>query len=284
MKYYGKAENVAESIINAFESGNIPEALSQVFIHRNDDIPCNSWSWRNQLITALCGTYDARGFKQWQEVGRQVVKGAKAFYILGPCTTMKTVTNPQTGQEEQRPIVYAFKSIPVFSFESTELVDAETWEQHSTPDVEHLEFMQSLPFVDVAQKWGLSVESFNGQKANYLGMYRHGQSIALGTKNLSTWAHELTHAADDKNNTIVKGFGQIKSNEVVAEFGGAILLTLVGMKYDADLGGAWNYIQSYSDNDKNKALKLCSNLIERTCNAVAKILETAENVQFKQAA
>ena len=28
------------------------------------------WSWRNQLLTALSGYHDARGYRQWQEVGR----------------------------------------------------------------------------------------------------------------------------------------------------------------------------------------------------------------------
>ncbi len=29
-------------------------------------------------------TEDARGFRQWEKVGRRVKKGAKAFYILAP--------------------------------------------------------------------------------------------------------------------------------------------------------------------------------------------------------
>jgi hypothetical protein len=32
----------------------------------------------------LAGTSDARGFGQWDEAGRWVVKGTKAFHILGP--------------------------------------------------------------------------------------------------------------------------------------------------------------------------------------------------------
>ena len=39
---------------------------------------------RNRLLMMLAGTEDARGFRQWEKVGRMVKKGAKAFYILAP--------------------------------------------------------------------------------------------------------------------------------------------------------------------------------------------------------
>jgi len=283
MKYYGKAEQVANSILSAFESGDIPSKLQTVFIRRNDDIPCRYWSWNNQLLTAFKNTNDARGFRQWQDVGRKVKKGAKAFFILGPCKAKKIVIDPETGKEKDGFFIYGFKSIPVFRIEDTEIFDAEKWEKHSKPDSDNQQFIQSLPFVDVANKWGLKVETFNGKNKNYLGFYVRGQQLAIGTKNLATWAHELVHAADDKNNNLVTGFGQIKSNEIVAEFGGAILLKLINQDYEADLGGAWEYIQSYSNHDKNKAIKLCLNLLDRTCNAVSKILDTAENIKAKAA-
>ncbi len=85
MQFYGKAESVATRIVEQFQSGNIPKALAQVFIKRRDNIPCRSWSWANQLLTALSGFDDARSYRDWQTSGRQVRKGERAFCILEPC-------------------------------------------------------------------------------------------------------------------------------------------------------------------------------------------------------
>jgi hypothetical protein len=53
MQYYGKSKEVCESILEKFKSGDIPQALSQVFVKRNDDIPSAKWSWNNQFIQAI---------------------------------------------------------------------------------------------------------------------------------------------------------------------------------------------------------------------------------------
>jgi hypothetical protein len=88
-KFYGKAEEAANRIVDSFRSGNLPKSLAPVFIRRNDDIPCRKWSWNNQLITALAGHDDARGFRQWKQVGRSVKKGEKSFSILAPVTVKR---------------------------------------------------------------------------------------------------------------------------------------------------------------------------------------------------
>ena len=90
MRFYGKSEETAKRILSVFQSGSLPAALAPVFIHRRDNVPCRAWSWSNQLLTALSGTADARGFRQWQEAGRSVRKGSKAFQILGPIMVRKS--------------------------------------------------------------------------------------------------------------------------------------------------------------------------------------------------
>ncbi len=86
------------------------------------------------------------------------------------------------------------------------------------------------------------------------------------------------HAADHKAGTLTIKPGQQPDNEVVAELGGAVLLQLLGFEIDADVGGAWNYIKSYSKNDKSKAISICCKLIDRICNCVAMILNAHDNV------
>jgi hypothetical protein len=90
---------------------------------------------------------------------------------------------------------------------------------------------------------------FGGKGVGCLGLYRRSKGIALGVKNLSTWAHELVHAADDRNGSF-KEMGQHWRSESVAGLGGAVLLELLGFCNDADLGGCWEYVQRYADQEK----------------------------------
>lgn len=79
-----KATNVLERIADEFAgSDRIPEYMAAAYI-RAPEIPCSQWSWGNRLIVAFAGTDDARGYRQWEKVGRHVRRGAKARYILAP--------------------------------------------------------------------------------------------------------------------------------------------------------------------------------------------------------
>ena len=278
MRFYGKSEETAKRILSVFQSGSLPAALAPVFIHRRDNVPCRAWSWSNQMLTALAGTSDARGFRQWQDAGRCVRKGSKAFQILGPIMVKRTDRDAEAGGESERAALVGFKSIPVFRLEDTDVVDAETWSK-AAPDTEAAQrFIDGLPLVSVAKAWGLSVQTFDGEHARYLGFYRNGQGIALGVENLSTWAHELIHAADDRCIGGLKG-GQHLDQEVVAEMGGAVLLKCLGHDCDADLGGAWRYITSYCERAKKAPIAVCQSLLNRICNAVGLVLDTAAQIE-----
>jgi hypothetical protein len=271
-RFSDKAEHAAGRILDAFKSGDLPKALAPVFIHRKDNVPCRQWSWSNQLLTALAGFSDARSYRQWQAVGRQVKKGEKSFHILEPCPRTFTKKNAETGAEEKITIVRSFKAGPRFGADQTE------GEPLPGPDPKVMAWLESLPLRSVAESWGLSVDAFNGATARYLGYYRHGQAIALGVENQSTWAHELVHAADDQAGTISKAYGQQVDNEVVAELGGAILLEILGHEVEADRGGCWAYVQRYASEAKREPVSVCMALLKRTCDCVALILDTAEGL------
>jgi hypothetical protein len=66
-----------------------------------------------------------------------------------------------------------------------------------------------------------------GQPSAALGKCRHGSGIALGVKNLSTWARELVHGADHRLGHL-KERGRPWRSETVAEWGGAVLLEIFG--------------------------------------------------------
>lgn len=264
MKLLNKAEEAAADILKAFENSNaLPKPLAQIFVHRKDGAPCRKWSWRNQLIVALRGHREARGFRQWEAAGRRVRKGATAFRILSPLA--KKVV--EDGTHKERVAVFGFRGTPVFGVGQTE-------GEHLTEHGDEIDdWLKTLPLRDVAESWGLSVEGYDGRKARYLGAYRPGSGIALGVKNLSTWCHELVHAADDRNGTMTKNKVRM---EIVAELGGAVLLKLLGHDHEADLGGCWEYVRRYAGHEKIEVLSACGKVLDRTCGAVALILDTAE--------
>lgn len=269
-----RVENCTRAIVARFEKGDLPKALAPIFIRRKDCVPCREWSWRNQLLTALAGHDDARSFLEWKKVGRHVKKGENAFYILEPCRFNVTQKDETTGAETTRSILKGFKPGARFGYEQTA-------GEELAGRASEKRFVESLPLIAVAESWGLSVRTFNGANGSAQGWFRHngerGLSIALGVENLSTWAHELVHAADLKNGKLVtKGERQELSNEVVAELGGATLLAVLGYETDADLGGAFEYVKAYCDRNDQKPERVCMQLLDRICEAVALILDAAD--------
>ncbi len=269
MKMRGKATEIAQRIVDAFkEPGNLPKALAPVFIRRKDDAPCRKWSWHNQLLVALSGTSDARGFRQWDAVGRKLKKGSKAIWILAPC--MGSVKEKdENGDEAKRNVLYGFKGIPVFAVEDTE--------GKSLPGNERYdEWVRNLPLLEVAESWGVHVGTYSGEGKSALGYFQFGtgrKAIMLGTENLSTWAHELVHAADHRISKLTDARPLL---EIVAELGSAILLEAIGHSYDADLGGAYAYIQRYAETAGKPPVRSCIDVLDRACSCVALILDTAE--------
>ena len=273
--FYGKAEQAAKRIMNLFQTGDVPAALAPIFIRRKDNVPCRAWSWSNQLLTALAGHDDARGFRQWQDVGRHVCKGEHGFPILVPIKRKRTATDKQTGEDREIFVVTGFKHQTVFG-------KAQTDGEPLQADVEAERFIEALPLVDVARSWGLSVNTFNGKGARAMGWYRHHQAIALGVENLSTWAHELCHAADDRLGNLNER-GQHWRSEIVAELGGAILLDCMGLKHDADTGGCWEYVHRYAKDSDREPVAACQRVLKRTCDAVALILAEYDRIHTGQA-
>ena len=273
MQYSGKAMDVASKIIEAFQSGNLPEALAPIFIRRKDGVPCRSWSWGNQLLCVIYGTSDARGIRQWNECGRWVKKGSKAFDILVPLMKPATVIDEETKQEKRIEVLVGFKTAPVFAVECT---DGKNIEQ----DQEVLQWINALPLVEVARSWGLNVDAFNGKDGKALGHFCKDQAIGLGVQNLSTWAHELLHAADHRLGNL-KEKGQHWRSETVAELGGAILLECLGYRSESDRGGCYEYVSHYAVDAGLQPIQACMDVLKRTCDAVELILTEAGKLSLQ---
>ncbi len=69
-----KANTELEKIVQLFSSKQLPDLCAKALINAPER-PSSKWSFGNQLLMLLAGTSDARGYRQWQDVGRHVMKG-----------------------------------------------------------------------------------------------------------------------------------------------------------------------------------------------------------------
>ena len=227
-------QKVLDSILEAFETGNIPEAVA-IASFPIPDVPSAQWSFRNRTIQFISGTADARGFKQWKSVNRHVQKGSKAIYILVPC--FKKEVDQETGEEESR--LTFFKGMPVFRVEDTEGAPLE-YQNIELPE---------LPLLDRAKELGVSVKAVPGNY-RYYGYYAPDRKeIAMATPSEKTFFHELSHAADH----IIKGSlkpGQNSLQEVTAELCAQALARICGKSLKDTTGNSYQYIKNTQSKSK----------------------------------
>ena len=126
------------------------------------------------------------------------------------------------------------------------------------------------------------MDAYNGLDGAPKGKYVRKKAIAVGVKNLSTWAHELIHAADDRLGNLTER-GQHWRSEVVAELGGAILLEALGHDCESDRGGCFDYVQSYAQEAGLEPLQACMSVLKRTCEAVNLLLSEAGKMAMTHA-
>ena len=105
--------NAINNMLDMFKSGNFPQSVAMSIIrkHEGDNIPSDNWTLGNRLLMKMQGTEDARGFRQWQQVNRQVKKGAKAIHIFSPIMKNLTETN-KTGEEVKKIFSLVFPRFP----------------------------------------------------------------------------------------------------------------------------------------------------------------------------
>ena len=237
-----KIKTVLDSILEAFETGDIPEAVAIATYPPINGIPSENWSYNNRIIQFISGTVDARGFNQWKSVNRFVKKGSRAIYILVPC--FKKVVDEATDEENKT--LMSFKAMPVFSVESTE---------GEPLDYQSIE-LPDLPLIERANDWGISVKAVPGNFTFY-GYFSPGaKEIAVATKSEKTFYHELSHAAD----YIIKGElkpGQDPFQEITAELSAQALARIAGRSAEDTTGNSYRYIKKYAEQIKMSPHKAC---------------------------
>lgn len=263
-----KTDRVAEatqSLLDAWESGEMPAAITRSTIARQGELlPCEKWSLSNYLLMIFSGTEDARGFRQWEQVGRKVKKGSKALYILGPCIIQKK--DEKTG--EKHPVLIGFKSIPVFRVEDTEGEPVE-YPDYSPP--------AQPPLAQVAEAWGLKV-TYGARSGGFYGWY-NGHEIHLVTHDVKTFFHELAHAAHERVAGKLKG-GQDAHQEIVAETTAAVLCRLYG--YEGWEVHARDYVATYAGVEPKQVAKKMLKHLSDIQKCLELILTTAGDLSPQQ--
>ncbi len=266
-----RVDSVLNGIVDLFTNGDVAAAVA-IATFPTPDIPLAKWSLRNRVIAMIAGTGDARGFRQWESVGRNVVKGKRAFYILAPLL-VKDRKGGVDSKGKPKMIVIGFKGIPVFRAEDTE-GDALNYPKHELP---------AHPLSEVAEAWGIDIKTA-GFAGHAYGWTDGKGNITLCTPNERTFFHELGHCADARSYKL-KG-GQDAVQEIVAELTAATLARLVGREMPND-GRSKGYIQGYATklypklSESDALRKACERVLARTCKAVEAILKAANAVEVK---
>jgi hypothetical protein len=265
-----KVDAVLNGIVDLFTEGDVAAAVA-VATFPTPDIPLAKWSLRNRVIAMINGTGDARGFRQWESVGRNVIKGKRAFYILAPLLIKSKTERDKDGKP--RMICIGFKGIPVFRAEDTE-GDPINYPKHELP---------AHPLSEVAEAWGIDIKTA-GFSGHAYGWTDGDNAITLCTPAERTFFHELGHCADARTHKL-KG-GQDPVQEIVAELVAATLARLVGREMPND-GRSKGYIQGYASklypklSEADAMRKACERVLARTCKAVEAILKAANATEVK---
>jgi len=264
-------QQVLDSILEAFETGNIPEAVA-IASFPIPDVPSAQWSFRNRTIQFISGTADARGFNQWRSAKRHVKKGSKALYILVPC--FKKEVDENTGEEESR--LSFFKAMPVFRVEDTE---------GEPLDYQNIE-LPELPLLERAKELGVNVKAVPGNY-RYYGFYSPDRKeIAMATPSEKTFFHELSHAADH----IIKGKmkpGQDPFQEITAELCAQALARIVGKSIEDTTGNTYRYIKGYAEKINMSPHKACLKVLsdtEKVLNLILHGKQEGITIEKKEAA
>ena len=255
VKLTEKAQAALDRVVEQFKAGDLSPIVDVARIKLDPEAPANRWTFRNKVMAyAQSRTLDCRGYKQWQEVGRQVLPPEERglpVYIMGPRTITKE--DEDTGNKET--ILIGFRGIPIYSYQQTEGdgPGAMTYEPRELP-----------PLAEVADALGISIKW--APMLDALGSYQHGRgTITLGAEDAPIFFHELAHAAHAMIDQLNPG--QDPHQETVAELSAAVLSELYGVKHT---GNAWRYIESYND-DPLKAIYEALGTVEQVITLIEEL-------------
>ena len=238
MKLSDKARAALDKVIEQFKAGDLSPVVKMARITLPEDAPARKWTFSNRVLAYVqTGSVDCRGYRQWQAVGRQVQKGSRAAYILGPIVVKKRTDE---GEEER---VMGFRAIPVISWQDTaaESGDALDYAPKELP-----------PLMEVAQRLGVDVTYAPTRDGSLGNCKTDGSRITLGSDDPAVFFHELAHAAHRRVMGRELTGGQDPHQETTAELTAAVLMQMYG---EDRTGNAWTYIAQYNEDPLRAIMK-----------------------------
>ena len=250
-----ETKTIMNGLIEQFKNGKLANLAARAFILA-PEIPMEKWSLQNQLIVMYNESEDARGYKQWQNVGRHVKKGSKAVYILVP-----NMFKEKDEKGEEVKVLRGFHGIPVFKYEDTD--------GDSLPEYEPKKYP---PLYSLAEKKGIKIQWKNTRKGEKGSFDSNKNIITLCTENPVTYFHELIHWYDNEKKEL-KGI-QDPIQETVAQFGACVLAKIYGID---DTGYTYTYIKSYTEYSQ-KVPNMCKKVLQKVDSIIEKIMKDAKEL------
>jgi hypothetical protein len=247
-----RANAELEKIVALFSSKELPDLCAKALISAPEK-PSSKWSLGNQLLMLLAGTSDARGYRQWTDVGRWVGMNKKAIWILGPVRKKVKLEAPEDGDAQggqTKDVLIGFKAIPVFRYEDTAGQELPVFQPRDPP-----------PLMDVAGKFGMSVQYARLGPGMYGATDHSAKTIVLASEDWDVFFHELAHAIH-RSFEPKSGHGQEPEAETIAQLVAATLARLYGRPAD---GFSWSYISMYAQSSSPQQVgRLCMRVLDRT--------------------
>ncbi len=260
-----KAQARMNEVIARFESGDLGPVVTAAKLKLPESWPTYKWSTRNKaLVVAQLGTLNVRTYNQWQEMGRQVQKGARGGFAW---KGMKIEKKNDNGEVEK-----AFMKFSLFSVFSCDDTDGDVM-----PEQAHE--VAPPPLMHVAERMGLDVkwEPGDGPSNGYYMPSKDVIRIHVDTDGVGvgTFFHELAHAVQNR----LFGLGNYAQDEVVAELTAASIASLYG--YDDRINYSWEYIKGWASAvDSNaKPIDVVKKVIDVTGQILDYIMGMAEDPQ-----
>ena len=237
----------------------LEDTVTKSFIEGN---PCGEWSWGNRLLMTLQGTNDARGFRQWQKVGRNPMDWQKQVTIIAPL--VRKIHDEK--KQEDKTIITGFKSIGLYAVENTYGRKLED----NTPK-------ELPPLAEIAQEWGISVryEKIKGEWGHYSP---NKKEIVLGTTDQQTFFHELAHVAHEKiDGKLSMDDEKYAMQEAIAQLTSAVLARIYGVKVDKY---TFEYIAMYAKSHKPDAVgRMCLKVADKVGKVLELILAEKQKIE-----
>ncbi len=190
MKLSSKAQAAFDTVIEKFKTGDLSPIVRIARIPHNpdSDVPWDRWAASNRVATMMMsgGSTDLRGYRQWQKMGRQVVKGARAAYILVPMIS-KYMAEDTEGNEVEHTRMRGFRTVAVFAVEDTK--------GDALPDRGYIP-QEPPPLADLAESVGITV-SYDA-RGSMGSCTVDGKTGRLATHEHEVCWHEPGHAMHAK--------------------------------------------------------------------------------------